>query len=119
MTKHTPGPWEVYGGAQVIVRKPNRAGAMVPGNICTVGLSPRQTSFGPRQDYQEALAERAANARLIAAAPDLLAACRDVLEFLDNGSPVHPGCLLEQQIREAVARAEGSETGPGPGKDAP
>ena len=39
--------------------------------------------------------------------------------ILDNGSPVHPGCLLEQEIHAAVARAEGSETGPGPGKDAP
>jgi hypothetical protein len=54
------------------------------------------------------LAEREANARLIAAAPDLLAACRDVLEFLDNGSPLQPGSLLHQEIEAAVARAEGS-----------
>jgi hypothetical protein len=78
--KHTPGPWEVWGD-HVVIRKPNRAGAMIAGNVCTTSLSPRQTNHGPRQDYPSAKAEQAANARLIAAAPDLLTACRLTHEY--------------------------------------
>src|SRR5438067_1534178 len=111
MTKHTPGPWEVFGDAQVIIRKPNRAGAMVPGNVCHVALSPRQISFGPRQDYQEALAERAANARLIATSPDLLELLREFVSHLTRHAPLGLNEDEVDMLRRAEAvieRAEGT-----------
>lgn len=51
-----------------------------------------------------------ADARLVAAAPDLLAACRTLAEFLDNLAPA-PGDapdVLEVAYR-AIARAEGTD----------
>ena len=85
--KHTPGPWEPYSGSAVVIRKPNRRGAMVMGQICTVGLSPRDVNYGARQTYPEALAEQAANTNLIAAAPELLASLREmVAELLAHAS---------------------------------
>jgi hypothetical protein len=99
MTKHTPGPWAVDGRADhhLLVGAPGRRLRQVVAEVPLVvgGLA-------------DPTPEAEANARLIAAAPDLLAACRDVLEFLDNGTPLHPGSLLHQEVEAAVARAEGT-----------
>jgi hypothetical protein len=66
----------------------------------------------------EELAEMCeANARLIAAAPELLAACEDVLTEIrayqgesehENGSPVKAMC---DQLKAAITRATGQERG--------
>jgi hypothetical protein len=57
---------------------------------------------GTRQDVPES----AANARLIAAAPELLAALRDAARFLVYpGNVVHPEVL--PKVRAAIAKAEG------------
>lgn len=55
---HTPGPWKV--GTGWVMGPENQKGAP----ICTIGVSPVDD----------------ANARLIAAAPDLLAALKDIIE---------------------------------------
>ena len=90
MTKHTPGPWTMHprgkDGAEV------RATASVAwcGSAWTLG-----------SENQVIRADEAqANARLIAAAPDLLAACE---EFL-SGSARAP--LL---ARFAIAKAKGEK----------
>jgi len=98
MTKHTPGPWEVgpQDWSRTRVFQEQQGSRRILANC---DLNELRETHG----YQE---EALANARLIAAAPDLLAACRDVLEFLDNGTPLHPGSFLEQEIRAVVTRAE-------------
>jgi len=91
-TQHTPGPWHAVtfddGSARVIIRE-----ADIPG---------REES-----DADDTIADvlpgldAPANARLIAAAPDLLAACREALN--------HTGYQRGRDLLEAaVARAEGS-----------
>jgi hypothetical protein len=49
-----------------------------------------------------------ANARLIAAAPDLLAAAKRALNFIEN-TESEMGCSLEsgEQLRAAIAKAKG------------
>ncbi len=59
---HTPGPWVVESGGSSVVTPGGRAIADIPNDI----------------DEEEV-----ANARLIAASPDLLSACRKILESRD------------------------------------
>jgi len=54
--------------------------------------------------------EQEANARLIAAAPELLEACEDVLGFTDDKSLsryVRPGVTLRAALEQAIAKAKG------------
>ncbi len=64
--------------------------------------------------YEDCTLERVeANARLIAAAPDLLDACKAALGLmvdLEKSNAIHinqPGRLCADQIRAAIAKAEG------------
>jgi hypothetical protein len=52
----------------------------------------------PEEDYQDWV-------NLIAAAPTLLAACREALEFLDNGTPIRQGSCVHDSLRAALAMA--------------
>lgn len=86
--KHTPGPWQMR--SQRIQRA---ATVEAPGRtpICvTTGVESKVT--------------HEANARLIAAAPDLLAALEAVAEFWAGGD-VPPE--LDAQMRAALAKATG------------
>ena len=105
MEKHTPGPWiavdkSVGGAFQIINEKP---GSM---RVCTItnGL------------------HEAANARLIAAAPDLLAAAVYALGNLDEAvkdklidAPLWFHAQLDvsaESLRAAIQKAKGSEVQP-------
>ncbi len=97
--KHTPGPWEVgdggVRGSEHTIYCSDRTGSAV----ATVKFEPIDlTGRSPH--------ERAANARLIAAAPDLLAACKMVADIAVSWSPITPGDIA--QVRAAIAKAEGS-----------
>ena len=89
MAKHTPGPWNMVGhctdGAPVV----QPLAPKVNGNKITA------TCFGT-------VAE--ANARLIAAAPDLLAACIDALEVEEQMAQC-PDSDLAARLRAAIAKA--------------
>jgi len=87
MSKHTPGPWEVDG---------YRVGHPVGKHGFDLVARILQTDNAT---------EDAANARLIAAAPDLLAACKAALESDD--APFAISLPLETTLREAIAKAEG------------
>ena len=65
-TKHTPGPWTVHDSYGLCVSVDNHL-------VAELDWNPRDG--GPLPPY----AENRANARLIAAAPDLLAACKAML----------------------------------------
>ena len=94
--KHTPGPWEVGrsypksgrgGGYHVEVKSDD-------GKIAMVGGS-RKLDEPP-----ESLVDN--NARLIAAAPDLLEMCKQALNPQD-----HPNFWID--LKAAIAKAEGQE----------
>jgi len=73
MSKHTPGPWALSSGASHVI-------AACGGGICKL-----DSIHGAYQD-------QAANARLIAAAPDLLEACKVFEEWLrrEDEGPQYP-----------------------------
>lgn len=105
MNKHTPGPWRVEEGTTLIWGECN------PDDLTTYGmgypiaecrLTPAASwAKGPRK-YEEA----EANARLIAAAPDMLKALRVIAATLPHmgGSERSTHSLLAQAT-DAIAKA--------------
>ena len=93
-TTHTPGPWESIGA-----------------RICTEGNDRERRVIARMEPFDlNKMAERDANARLIAAAPDLLDACKAILTLLEQGQAdtltlEHDGAYL----RESIAKAEGRQ----------
>lgn len=90
--KHTSGPWIAVGGL-VEVENDN-----IP-DICT--CNPHD--FGQAHLKRNVL-EVLSNARLIAAAPDLLNALQ---EFIDCGANAGNNAALIAQCRAAIAKATG------------
>lgn len=94
-TKHTPGPWAVDDDGDVCISDLERLIAAVDRRNVTL-----------RKD------EAAANAALIAAAPDLLAACEALAEAqqrADAGEHVGFGLYVDavDAARAAIAKAKG------------
>lgn len=87
MAAHTPGPW--YATEQI--------DRIYEGNIIRAGDPKTGTYVAIACDFNryDRDAEREANARLIAAAPDLLAACTDVADWIDQ--------LLGDALAQGVA----------------
>lgn len=103
---HTPGPWTsearnqivmVFGpslGREVIDPFTGRSGVSGPELVCRVLAGPT-TPTGVGE----------ANARLITAAPDLLAACLAALDHIDPDT--RDGDRAIDLVRAAIAKAEG------------
>ena len=103
-TKHTPGPWRIVGE---MGDSPFISGTMpdgVPDHICQIIETP------DAEDY--------ANARLIAAAPDLLAALIEARSLLETAGRYFPKSIkngdrysllnvLANSVNPAIAKAEG------------
>jgi hypothetical protein len=98
-TKHTPGPWRV---------------AAMRGFAGSIGVGPKGETAVAVIAADAFPSEREANARLIAAAPELLAALRAMIGVWEHG--IDPSD--EQEIgeptavrwaRAAIAKAEGRE----------
>ncbi len=86
MSKHTPGPWRCSVGSDLV-------------RIKRIGeLEVKAVKYASETDIPVALvvkysaepSESDANARLIAAAPDLLEACKEIVGMLDRGDLVRP-----------------------------
>lgn len=101
MIEHTPGPWEVrpgYGMLKAEIGPPGRA-------VAAVWVK----QAGTRDEQKEPVAwpEGEANARLIAAAPDLLEALTTIVATLseqdDEGLIEHAEPM--QKARAAIAKA--------------
>lgn len=92
MSKHTPGPWK----ADILA--PKDLGAI--GIRLTDGLVVAVARFSdnPRISSQDAFA----NATLIAAAPDLLDACKQALGAFENGDAID-----WSDLQKAIDKAEG------------
>lgn len=94
MGKHTPGPWVAfykskYGEWHVGV--PSSVGTM------KVGLFPN----GIQTEHPEG------DANLIAAAPDLLSALKDLLFNCDHGNGLNAWEKTKEKARAAISKAEG------------
>jgi hypothetical protein len=86
MSKHTPGPWGTYDTAAYGIH-------ICKGGIAGQHIASAQRYVGLTQD------ETVANARLIAAAPEMLAALRELLERCDFEA--------QEMARAAIGKAEG------------
>ena len=99
---HTPGPWKVYNEAKppflVITSTEDDTRS---DSVAYVGTQAAQI-FVCRQTL--------ANARLIAAAPELLASLRSVLEHFADGLPHYDDheMALISEARAAIGRATGA-----------
>lgn len=89
-TKHTPGPWKVDRRAVILDRPP---------------MQPSGTQWYEQVATVESGKDAGANARLIAAAPTLLAACLDALQAAED---MDMECPNAEGLRDAIAKATGS-----------
>lgn len=93
MPRHTPGPW------QIMTRD------SVGDNIFTESKPHRRiaNTYGDAEEY-------IANAHLIAAAPDCLAALEQCAILWTRGIPAHPGTSAVNAALAAIAKARGEVT---------
>ncbi len=82
-TKHAPGPWGAGCNerGQWLIQSTDGDGFTPPWAYQKATVA----AIAPREDA-------AANARLIAAAPEMFAALRDIVSLLDAPDPVQVGC---------------------------
>lgn len=102
-TQHTPGPWRLADGYQ----EGDRIGT-IDGTIAIIVRRTDQSGRGIPADRQTA------NARLIAVAPDLLAALQTVADTLrpqldGEAKDVNLAYLADEVVRPALARARGGD----------
>lgn len=93
MGEHTPGPWRVVHGTNVMAKRGHGGEA----SVAACG------GYANNFDGGAYVAESEANARLIAAAPDLLAAL-EAVTLLPGFEPEEP---YGQAVRAAIAKARG------------
>ena len=115
MSGHTPGPW--------MLRDTRAADVVAPRRLPTGGVIRETTiancgGFQSNIDSERFLEENMANARLIAAAPDLLEAAKLALyeaegwvhDQLDGTSSLDDALARLDSVRAAIAAAEGDTT---------
>lgn len=107
MIQHTPGPWRKCGGSTPAYTSIYANRGYIVWQMAD-GYAHKENGKGIQSpDYEE----QAANARLIAAAPDLLAACNDLLDMLEEWDTgfMQPGQEFAAVIaaRNAIAKAGG------------
>jgi hypothetical protein len=108
MTEHTPGPWREY-----LLREPIRLVGWTLGR--QIWARDSRIAFVIRQEISKA--EDAANARVMAAAPELLAALLIARETIDALARIHNPAyeiymLIAPEIRTidaAIAKATGGK----------
>lgn len=91
---HTPGPWKIDYADTITVREEAKNG-----RICSLYML-MPGNYGRRSPR-----EVEANARLIAAAPDLLDACKEFVRKVESGEA--RSTRSYQQMKAAIAKAEG------------
>ncbi len=109
MSGHTPGPWHVAGERGEWVNDSREM------NVCRLNATVSVEPDGKVRD--DGPKSHGANAHLIAAAPELLDACREALEFLredlEDGDPSVDDAAMRELMDvggllwTAIAKAEG------------
>ena len=122
-TRHTPGPWKVSGSCRV---KEAAGGTFYhvahvvladdsDPNPCVAEVGSRGRYCSRAREAHRPGPEQAANARLIAAAPDLLAACRLAVDALTRTRTPEEAAEWDGEMQAllacsaTIARAEGRE----------
>ena len=100
-TKHTPGPW----GAIKLNSAPLGAWAVNAPGYC--GKAPLVCALEHSKSGPILHAESEANARLIAAAPDLLATLQELRESANYWSEYDVPLGIVDRIKAAIAKATG------------
>ena len=100
--KHTPGPWEARKGAGWYVARPRYGEATLAVGMDGVTLvtSPSETPWNDDVESE-------ANARLIAAAPELLEACEEFVRKCECGEALSSRSYA--QMIAAIAKAKGEK----------
>ena len=100
MSAHTPGPWSLFIESEVV--RPGIEAKGVPFTVVVWGADDdREGVHGRTSD------EAMANARLIAAAPELLGELRKVADYLDATATCNSDKAIAASARAAIAKAEG------------
>lgn len=97
-TKHTPGPWRVYKGG--IHPTFNKNGKAVSEKNCNDSFAICGEFYGPDSLF---------NMKLVAAAPELLEACKDAIVLMKVKTPPNDeiGNLAINKIQDVIVKAEG------------
>lgn len=95
MSKHTPGPWEVHYRTRIMADKK------------VVGISGTSMLGWNKYKTGEWIDETEANARLIASAPDLLAACEALVSWYRVNEPGLGTPPEVGKAEQAIAKAKG------------
>lgn len=98
--KHTPGPWEVRKGRTLL----HVVGAQP---VCEISVSANHVHEDAPGDKALYIARQEANARLIAAAPELLEALKKAEQMLKSKGYT-PAVLKVHGITAAIAKAMGA-----------
>lgn len=96
MSQHTPGPWRYY-------TKPQPNGCPIIG---TRGLMVAMLAHSI--NHQDQIEEALANARLIAAAPELLDIATEIMSIGDSLVRDIYGSEFLESIKQAIAKATGA-----------
>jgi len=100
MSKFTPGPWET-------AYRKNGDGMFRQDIFDNMGSTIAVASWHPvRVDERTTRTDREDNARLIAAAPELLIACKDLMGLAERQGWAH---VAINHARAAIAKAEGRQ----------
>lgn len=100
----TPGPWEAG-----LDRGYGHPFALTPNIIINPVILGRAVNI-PLAKIRRGNAESYANAILIAAAPELLAALRDCLMYLERDVPLSGSAAERKNAHAAIAKATGSQS---------
>lgn len=101
--KHTPGPWRVSDQCATIIKRDFRMIGSNEGELIANTAGHPNSGFFPSDE------EAIANARLIAAAPDLLEALQHIMRCIPIGGfvQIHHGSSTWRQISDAIGKAAG------------
>ena len=99
---HTPGPWhysEVIRGRDQYYRQIRADFKIAEVHACHSGVA----------GTKKGRAEDEANARLIAAAPEMFETMKAILAVVNDPGPIFPGTAIGDKVREVLAKVEGGE----------
>jgi hypothetical protein len=106
-SEHTPGPWAIDDYGAIRADMPNDDGCV---EVAHRIYSPLGLDYGNVRTRPMTLIEAQANARLIAAAPDLLEAIEGMIEWFVEADEYADYEELEtvKVARKAIAKAKGA-----------